>query len=210
MTMHKKFLPMLAAIAIGPALAQADVALNVTAGILYSENVPNLLPQNSTVVLIADVGGNGLGNLADPTSFQGDADNVIIGRTGSDDVLAGGSLQQPFVFIGNPAAPLVGSDLYLVWYKTPYNMSATGPGANVPYGVYTDPVGIDGSAPWVFPADGATIALNFFTESVGGSNPETRAVTNLTTNGIPEPASLLTLLLAGGLLSTRTRQKNAR
>lgn len=201
----KKALPILAALALCPAVAQADVAINVTAGLLYRfDGSP--LPKNSTVVLLADLDRDGFGNLTNPNTFLADPQDFIVGRVGTDDIIVPGSLQQPFTFIGDPLllAGLVDAPLALVWYDLPYSAGATSPGSNTYFGTYTDPIGIDGSAPWLFPASG-TVSMNFLTQAAGGSNTELSARTNFAT--APEPASMLMVLLAGGLLSARSRKR---
>jgi hypothetical protein len=63
-----------------------------------------------------------------------------------------------------------GNPLAIYWFPT-LTYSSPVPGAGTTYGFYTDPTGIDGSAPWVTPADGSTVGLLFLTSDVDGSNP---------------------------------------
>lgn len=96
-----------------------------------------------------------------------------------------------------------GDPLQLYWFPT-LTLASTSPGELTPFGAYRHPTGLDGSAPWVMPADtGATLDLRFITESQGGSNPDVlgRAVFQT----IPEPTTLtlVGLSLAGMLLIRR-------
>jgi hypothetical protein len=62
-----------------------------------------------------------------------------------------------------------GDPLAIYWIPT-LSPGATNVGLDVAYGMYTDQVGLDGSAAWITPASGAAITMLFSTTGVYGNN----------------------------------------
>jgi autotransporter-associated beta strand protein len=134
----------------------------------------NLAPTSTVVVLVADMAHNGF---TDPAaSFL-----LSVGaRWGSDDkVVALWDLRdEPGLLCGQVVVPYVdgiaaGQKLQLYWF--PSLTSASNTVGFTAYGKYTDTNSppLDGSAPWEIPAPNSEVVLGFFTDLVGGSNPET-------------------------------------
>jgi autotransporter-associated beta strand protein len=138
----------------------------------------NLAPSNSVAVLLVDTGNNGF---AAPQPGFGlslgatwGADDQIVGLwdlrgsvdcTGND----GGALcAETIIAYANGIAP--GQALQLYWF--PSLTLASNVLGVTSYGLYTDPVGIDSSDPWVLPGGGGTLNVIFITTPYGGSNPE--------------------------------------
>jgi hypothetical protein len=131
--------------------------------------------------------------------------------TGDDVVLFRGDLSglgQPGYLQTTRFFPLTGeltsSDpVQLYWFPTltiaDYDSSNLAAGTT--YGSYRDAVGINGSAPWIVPGDGNTVALKFFTISEGGSNLDTAGWANFTV--VPEASNLITAGLTLGLCALR-------
>ncbi len=107
-----------------------------------------------------------------------------------------------------------GDPLRMYWYPT-LTLSSTAPGEGTSYGAYSDPLGLlDGSAPWVTPAEADTISLKFFTSdasflSVGGSNAAEAGLAGFTVAAVPEPGTaavgLMALFAAMGIKRRRAR-----
>ena len=105
----------------------------------------------------------------------------------------------------------VGDPLALLWFPTPTAGSNTIP-AGTKYGLYTNASAVDGSDPWITPADGTTDhSLLFYTTdglNLGpGSNPASAGNASLTVAAVPEPSRSMLGLIGFGMLALRRRRR---
>jgi len=202
MTMNKALIMAMVGLGLlaGRGWGNPDTTLTITAANLQDSNAVSVAT-NSLAVLVVDTGMNAFQPLSIGSSLVlGTAiapGDVIIGEwaVGYASEQAGElvDLTAPLSYAGYGIT--AGDAVRLYWFPS-LGVTDTVIATPTPYGLYSDPVGVDGSAAWVVPVDtGATVDLKFLTESVGGSNPETAGVAMYV---VPEPT---TLLLAGlGLL----------
>lgn len=203
--------------------ARATVTFNIYATELRTAGGTSLMAQDRLVLLVADTGNNGFGSLIDGAPLTVNSflsgDDLILFRGD----LSGGDLGY---LIGVANFPLGGNNLgagdavRLYWFPT-LTLSSTTAGEGNPYGSYRHGTGVDGSAPWVVPNDGANLDLKFFTtgnnqgEPFGGgpaSNDPTLGWASQTVAPIPEASNVITAVLALGLCAFRVtrglRQKS--
>ena len=201
----------LAGIARIPCVASADqITLNLAFGYL-SNGSGQLLPVNSTMVLLVDADRDGFGDLTTSyNAWKADADDVILARFPLTAALDGpGTGDWAFQFDNATPGLQAGNPMMLVWYDFPYDADATGPCDILPevsFGTYRDDIPADlGSAVagWTIPTQGGTFSLNAFTEDAGGLTGFHGAADQVV---IPEPASMLTMLVVGGLVAARRRR----
>ena len=105
----------------------------------------------------------------------------------------------------------VGDPLALLWFPTLTVGSSTIP-AGTKYGLYTNASAVDGSDPWITPADGTTDhSLLFYTTdglNLGpGSNPASAGNASLTVAAVPEPSRSMLGLIGFGMLALRRRRR---
>jgi PEP-CTERM motif-containing protein len=184
----------------GTSWGNPDTTLMVTAGMLQDSNSV-VVATNSLAVLVVDTGGDGFeslelgASLTLGTAIEGN--DVIVGKweVGYASETAGELVDTtgPISYAGLGIA--AGNAVRLYWFPS-LGVADTVIGAPTPYGLYSDGVGVDGSAAWEMPVDtGATVDLKFLTETVGGSNPETAGRAAFV---VPEPTTML--LVGAGLL----------
>ncbi len=148
--------------------AQATVTFNIDAADLRTAG-GELMPLSGLVLLVAS-----------PTDavFGGPTAGAFV--TGDDVILFRGELNLGMPGIFQAAVNFAfesfpglgpGDPVQLYWFPT-LTTAATSPGEGATYGTYRHGTGLDGSAPWVVPADGALVDLKFITASQGGSNPD--------------------------------------
>ena len=155
--------------------------------------------------MVADTGGDGFGTTLMPGGvnvfdFVGDGNDQIIFR-GDTSIFGAGtvSVAASGLNFGDHDAnfgPGVALGLFWIDGRSLANMNLSG---GEPFGFYTDPTGIDTSAQWIAPADGATITLRFLTLGAiffgPGTNPINFGITDMTV--IPEPSTYLLMALGG-------------
>lgn len=105
----------------------------------------------------------------------------------------------------------VGDPLALLWFPTLTAGSNTIP-AGTKYGLYTNASAVDGSDPWITPADGTTdhSLLFYTTDGVNlgpGTNPAAAGNASLTVDAVPEPSRSMLGLLGFGMLALRRRRR---
>ena len=199
----------LAAMALIPAVVQADtVNIYLTAQSLYSR--PGvLLPTGSTVEVLVDKNGNNDFGAITGDTWLPDPGDAVLARFAS---LAGGTAdaQLNFDIAATNSSSVIGSGdkILLVWYETPYSSSnLNGPGGGVYFGSYRSDTAIDGDFGFAVPAAGATGAMLAIDTANGGSVPLGTLVGGGHTSAVPEPASLAVFALGGSLLALRRRRR---
>ena len=155
---------------------RADVGFIVSAANLEDEN-GGLECVDRVAVLVADTLGTGFPTELQPTG------SLIPGSYLAPGILVLGnwdlsSLNTAGQLLSTTNCVLTGSfatgrNLALYWFPERGSANTIVGYSYSNYGIYTDPVGIDGSDPWVVPSDGSVVQLNFYTASRGGSTPDT-------------------------------------
>ncbi len=206
----KKTLVLLAMLVLSSGVAQADVALNTAFGQLKKNN-GSPLSFGSAFTLIADVNRNGFGDLTQATnSWLADPGDKLLGVFSTNDFLGEGSSFDAITYSSLGMA--VGDPLLLVWYDTALVSGATGPGEGVWFGTYRNDNPESGAnIGFLNPADGSTVAMNFVTEALGGTTPDSFGLATLRTIGtqeVPEPVSTVLALIGGGAMALRRRFGN--
>ena len=212
----------IAALALSAAASNAaSVSFNVAAEAL-KDSSGSLMMQTGVVLLVASTDNAvfepvGAG-VYDTGDFIGGGDDVILWRTDVTANATDGLLfdsTPPLVlddadmgagFIPNLTA---GDPISLYWFPTVNNNGGMGEvtlGVGDQLGSYTDAVGIDGSIAWLMPASG-TFELNFLTADAANFGPGTNPASAGDAAGlvIPEPSSLLSMMLGVILLFRRRR-----
>jgi hypothetical protein len=106
----------------------------------------------------------------------------------------------------NPGDPLA-----LLWFPTLTSASGT-IGTGTTYGLYTNALAVDGSDPWITPADGVSNhRLYFYNQSGGslvtGSNSAASGNASLTVVAVPEPSRSLLGLIGFCMVALRRRRR---
>lgn len=189
------------------------VTLNLTAAILLDED-GNVLPDGSTMMLIASTANDSFGNLtslnsASPSAFLNESDDVIVARWALDSTIVGvpGAHQQAIYFTLGDFGTSANNALLLVWYSGLYeNTAPTEPGPLRRFGTF----GFPQDSSWRIPGDNsATIFLSFQTEDGEGTWPNDYGRTSQIT-AIPEPSSIALVALGcvGALAARRFRTRS--
>jgi hypothetical protein len=207
----RKLIAVMLVLAMAPAAAQAGtVTLNMVNGLFFKADGTTGLPENSTLVLLADADRDGFGDMtAAVNTWTADPDDILLQRWGSNDFAAGpGSSFDSVIFDYTGLA--AGDPMLLLWYCLPYDaMDDDGPGQEVDFGMFrSDDVLSASKIGWNVPAEGDTTDLNFATTSLGGDIPDPAGVAQYTT--APEPATMLMLLAGGAMMSRYARRRRAR
>jgi hypothetical protein len=205
----KKFV-LIAVASLGAFLSQvhASVTLDLLAGQLLTSSSA-AIPNGALIQLIAST--DGTFGTPSATSFTGsDADDVVIATISenSSTFESGGFSQTLHITLtGNGTAPDVGSLLELRWWPT-LTTSSSAPGAGTQYGQFRTAAVENGSnIAWVMPADGSSDSLNFETQQVGGTEPNSAGIANMTVAAVPEPSTIACMLGAGALGATMIRRR---
>jgi hypothetical protein len=154
--------------------ARATITINLDAADLRTSD-GQLMPLGGQVLLVASTNDATFGGPT-PAAFASRGDVVLLRRS-LDSGLPG--FFQAAVNLDFAAFPGLkpGDPIQLYWFPT-LTAGDTSPGEGTPYGFYRHGSGLDGSAPWVIPGDGAVVSINFITVSQGGSNPNELGVAN--------------------------------
>ena len=164
------------------------VTVNLTALYLRTAN-GDLMPTNGLVVLVASTNDSSFSGPT-PTSFVSDDDIVIASWDLSNTPIGDGVLQDEISNVTFADRPgwASGDSLAMYWFPT-LTLTNSEPGNNTPYGFYTDPVGLDNSAPWITPSESSTLNLWFQTSDspLGGSNPASAGIASLTVGSANQP-----------------------
>jgi hypothetical protein len=194
--MKRLLLPILGLAAFAPISAHA-LSINIDAETLRNAS-GGLFPVSGLVILTAATQGSFFGPSA--VSFATGSEMVLtrwdLSAWNTPGALSDAIASLSFSGDWNP-----GDALRLYWYPT-LTKNATAPGAGTPYGFYSDAVGIDGSDPWITPAEGNTMHLILSTSGTPilaaqpGSVDPAKGIASSTVTAVPEPATT-TFVLAG-------------
>lgn len=158
---------LLAALAV-PAHATVNLTLEAE-NLLVGGNGSANVNANSLVLLVADTGNNGFsslayGNVSIGAKIGPAFDDLIVAQFA---ISAGSFLtNNENVLSANPSLALfgdwVGGQQLAIYWIPSLNFGDSNVGLGVAYGMYTDATGVNGSAPWITPADGNTANPMFF------------------------------------------------
>lgn len=148
--------------------ATATVTFNIDAADLRTAE-GGLMPLTGQVLLVASPADAVFGRPIPEAFVSGD--DVILFR-GELNLGVPGVFQMSvnFAFDSFPGLG-PGDPVQLYWFPT-LTSAATSPGEGATFGVFRHDPGLDGSAPWVIPGDGALVDLKFITTSQGGSHAD--------------------------------------
>jgi hypothetical protein len=196
----------------------ADAGLTLGGGVLR-DSAGNAAADGGLLLLVASTTDTSFTSFLDASTttavgsfLNGSGDDLIVGRFSVDSSTS-------FIFGGyfaslnvNLSANLTAGDsLQLYWFPT-LTLSSTTLGSGTSYGQYrTDSTASGSDTGWFMPSDGATVTLNFLTQSSGfGSESDALGVASLTT--IPEPGATMAILgaVAGGFVMLRHRRQSRR
>ncbi len=213
MTLRKSICSLLLLVLSG-GLAFGTITINLE---LDQIKDPGGNPADALIILVADTGGDGIQSILIPGGvnvfdFVGENDNDQVIATGFTAISGVAQLAFPGINFGDYDTGFEASVAFGVFWINGFTPSGGGltlfGGEN--YGFYTDPNGIDGSAPWFAPADGATVSLKFHTVDAlflgAGTNAAAFGITNLTV--IPAPSTYLLMALGGVGLLFYTRRRS--
>jgi hypothetical protein len=206
------------ALLMAPLTASATVSFLIDADLLKNQSGGSL-SQSSLFMLVSStqdslfqdiaVGSSttigSLLNADDRIIFKGD----FLGSPNTNGVLntTSGSLTLNSGALTNWTT---GDPLALLWFPTLTAASLAIPDGT-PYGFYTNASSLDGSEPWVTPADSTSdYGLLFYTAdgvNLGpGTNPASAGNASLTVGAVPEPSRSLLGLIGLGVLALRRRR----
>lgn len=188
-------------LALSAGFASAAVSVLPQAGYFYADSAgTTLLPTNSLVAFIADVEGDGFGDLSKlgTDGFTVDDDDVLLG-IGSSGEVAAGFVSNTIVW-PNIDSSIEGKSFAMLFFAAPYSADATGAAEGTAYGVFIPEL--------VVPNDGVNAAFSnehWLSQSLGGNYEDSMFLASNVT--VPEPTTMA-LLGLGGLLAVR-RRRNA-
>jgi hypothetical protein len=178
---------------------------------------------NSLVLLVADTTGAGFkpltsGCITTGSEFGPKDNDLIIDQLSI--------VQGNFLFNNEPVLDSAinnisffgawdANDPLAIYWLPSLTTGASNVGLSVAYGMYTDQVGVDGSAAWITPATGQGAPMFFTTDGhgigIGSSVPVSTGFSSLSTVAVPEPADfgLLGGASALGLVLLRRRKRVA-
>jgi len=183
----------LACLGFLPSTIYADITLNVDAGILRNANGSATAPNGTLMILAVDTQNNGFQG---PTQsqFVVNPDDVELYRWSLDSTGFQPGYTQPVPLTLTTAQIAAipnltsGDPLRLYWYPT-LTTAASAPGAETPYGTYSNPSSVNGSIAWAFPSDPGTYTLNLLTTEASGSSPIPNSAGYADQLVVPEPAT---------------------
>lgn len=142
--------------------ARAEIGFVVSAANLQDQS-GNLASTRGLVLLVVDTVGSGFTTNVLPTSplsvgsfLTGSGmptNDLIVGAWDLSSLSTQGQLIAYTIISYSP--PIAASQAVALYWFPSLTLASTTAGPGTPFGFYTDPVGIDGSAPWVLPVDGA-------------------------------------------------------
>jgi PEP-CTERM motif len=212
MIMKTKFLA-LACFVLGCLSAKASVTLTLDGGTLGTSN-GTPMADGGLLLLVASTTDSSFSSFLDQSASTSvgsflSGDDLIIGRFSVSSVSAGFSGGYSTVLSGLNLTGNLSSDdaLQLYWFPT-LTTSSTTLGFGTSYGQYRTDSALDGSSSgWFMPSDSMTVALNFFTQSAGGSEADLLGNASLST--VPEPATTVALLGGVAALFVVVRRRRA-
>ncbi len=188
-----------ALLAASATAASAAVSISPQAGPVAGDAGGTPLSANSLIVFVADVAGDGFGDLQNnPLGTDGftlDDDDVVlgIGTSGPTEGFVAGTYTWEDVTADSAE---VGAQFAMLWFETPYVEGTTSVEEGVNYGVYETGVSIQGNE--------TAKAFSWLGTSFSGNLPDSTFLAVNTT--VPEPASMLILALGGGAALLRRRR----
>jgi|GEM_PF-1187990 len=212
----KRLLPA-AILAMAPvaALAVPDVSIELNVARMFRADGVTPLPTNSLMTLLADVDGDGFGDLTSGKLLP-DLDDRIIATFGSN-----GGNPIPLVDPGTPGAHtndiivfdetgLVTKPILLVWYDTPFDPAKpfANVGGGIAFGTYRTDEIINGSNfAWVVPGPGSAGSLNVLLPEFFPGSLLSAADLTASQSTVPEPATLAMLVVAATCLLPNRRRR---
>jgi hypothetical protein len=163
----------------------ATVTINLEANLLKTAS-GDPMPTTGLVILVANTDGTSFSQPTAGAFVSGG--NTIVGTWDLSKGWDTAGVLGAAANFGLSDGLAAGDPLQLYWFPT-LTIDSTAPGAGTQYGLYTDPVGIDGSAPWVVPGAGATVDFYFLTADANSSfdspglNPASAGLASSTTLG---------------------------
>lgn len=201
----KRFLILL--LVLGSALsAKATITINIGGGMLYNADGSTPIAAGMLVQLVASTTDN-IFSAPTPGSFTGNSsDDIVLASIVSDPGTFASALV--LTYSGNFNA---GDLLMLRWFPTiSGTMIPPGPPAGSAYGQFrTDLVENNSTIAWVAPTDGSTNNLFFLTMALGGAEPESAGVANMTVTAIPEPTTFALVGLSVVGLAAYSRRRRS-
>ena len=204
----KKILLFSAATALFHFSAQATVTINLGAGKLFESDGTTPVPNGALIQLIVST-GDAIFTAPTPTSFTGgSSDDVVVASFMMNSFGGGPGIFTQVVNFAYSGSLAPGEQMMLRWWPLISGTSATSPGTGASYGQFrTDNVENSSNIAWITPSDGSNVNLFFLTGTIGGVEPNSAGVANLTVVPEPSPFACVGAGLAALVVWQRVRRR---
>lgn len=213
----KFFLTTLAALFVGLAPLNATITFLLQADLL-KDSSGVAMPQEGVYMLVASTADSSFQSLIAGASITAGsllgADDRVLFKGDLSGFGVDGVLDATIAIDSGLFAGLSQNDpLALFWFPT-LTTADTTLAAGTSYGVYTNPIAVDGSNPWLTPVDPTSnYSLGFFTKDgaelspgSGAANAASVGNASLTVSAVPEP-SVSMLAMAGAMFAVLGRRR---